>query len=63
MNIITIVVAILTLWLVMGLSFFTSYTDACRQGLSFAESLKSLTGILFICSVVGSLIFLAANLF
>ena len=63
MNMMTILVTIFTLWLVMGLSFLTSYADARRKGISFAESLKSLTGILFVCSVAGSLIFLAASVF
>jgi len=63
MNIITILVAIFTLWLVMGLGFLTSYADAHRNGISFSESLKSITGILFICSVAGALIFLAVRVF
>ncbi len=63
MNIMTILATIFTLWLVMGLAFLTSYTDDRREGISFAESLKSLPGILFVCSVVGSLVFLAARAF
>lgn len=58
MNTPTIVVAILTLWLVMGLGFFSEYVNARRQGKSRYEAWTSYEGLLFIFSVAVSLIIL-----
>ncbi len=63
MNLITTIATIFTLWLVMGLAYLTSYANARRKGISFLESLKALPGVLFIGSVVGSLLFLAFKIF
>jgi hypothetical protein len=53
----TLVVTILTLWLVMGLGFLAYYAKARKAGHSFAATLKSNEGLLFIASVVGSILY------
>jgi len=58
MNTITIVVTVLTLWLVMGLSFLSVYFEIRREGKSPMEAWTSYEGLLFIISVVISLIIL-----
>ena len=58
MNTPTIVVMILTLWLVMGLGFLSEYTNARRQGKSLYNAWTSYEGLLFILSVVAPLIIL-----
>lgn len=52
MNTPTIIVALLTLWLVMGLGFLSANSNHRRQGKSLFESLTSFEGILFILSVI-----------
>ena len=51
MNTITIIVALLTLWLVMGLGYWAEYFKLRKQGQSLPETLKSIEGILFIASI------------
>jgi hypothetical protein len=53
----TLVVTLLTLWLVMGLGFLAYYAKARKVGRSFAASLKSNEGLLFVASVVGSILY------
>ncbi len=58
MNTPTIVVTILTLWLVMGLGFLAEYTSARKQGKSKYQAWTSYEGLLFILSIVIPLIIL-----
>lgn len=58
MNTPTIVVMVLTLWLVMGLGFLSEYTNARRKGKAPSEAWTSYEGLLFILSVVVPLIIL-----
>ena len=58
MNTPTIIVMLLTLWLVMGLGFLSAHIDHRRQGKSIYESLTSYEGLLFILSVVTPMIIL-----
>jgi hypothetical protein len=58
MNTPTIVVAVLTLWLVMGLGFLAEYVNARKKGKTSYEAWTSYEGLLFILSVVVSLIIL-----
>ena len=58
MNTPTIVVMILTLWLVMGLGFLSEYTNARRQGKSGYDAWTSYEGLLFLLSVAAPLIIL-----
>ena len=51
MNTITIFVAVMILWLVMGLGFLTAYVDARRKGNTLAEAWLSNEGLLFIVSI------------
>ncbi|MFH1982487.1 MAG: hypothetical protein ABIL58_11635 [Pseudomonadota bacterium] len=51
MNTITMIVTILTLWLVMGLGFLSKYADMRRQGRPSLEAWKTNEGLLFIASV------------
>lgn len=53
----TLVVTILTLWLVMGLGYLAHYAKARKAGQSFAASLKSNEGLLFIASLIGSILY------
>jgi heme/copper-type cytochrome/quinol oxidase subunit 2 len=52
MNTPTIVVAVLTLWLVMGLGFLAEYVTARNKGKTLYEAWTSYEGLLFILSVV-----------
>jgi hypothetical protein len=52
MNTPTIIVMILTLWLVMGLGFLAEYVNARREGKSLFEAWISYEGLLFILSLV-----------
>ena len=58
MNTITIVVTVLTIWLVMGLSFLSAYFKDRREGKSLTDTLTSYEGLLFIASVVIPIIIL-----
>jgi hypothetical protein len=53
----TLVVTILTLWLVMGLGFLAEYAKARKTGLSLVQALKGTEGLLLIASVVGSILY------
>ncbi len=61
MNTPTIIVMLLTLWLVMGLGFLSAYVNLRRKGKSQFESWTSSEGLLFILSVVIPLIILIHN--
>ena len=52
MNTITMVVTVLTLWLVMGLGFLSKYADYKKNGKTAYEAWKTNEGLLFIASVV-----------
>ena len=52
MNTITIVFAVFTLWLVMGLGFLSAYAEIRRTGKSTREAWFSWEGILFLASLV-----------
>ncbi|MFC1829345.1 hypothetical protein ACFL0O_07030 [Thermodesulfobacteriota bacterium] len=58
MNTITIIVTVLTLWLVMGLSFLSTFLEVRRKGGSPADAWASYEGLLFIASIVVPLILL-----
>ncbi|MGD9334175.1 MAG: hypothetical protein PVJ50_04215 [Desulfobacterales bacterium] len=58
MNTPTIVVAVLTLWLVMGLGFLAEYVTARKKGKTAYDAWTSYEGLLFILSVVVPLIIL-----
>ena len=58
MNTPTIVITVLTLWLVMGLGFLAEYVNARKDGKSLFEVWTSLEGLLFIASVVAPIIIL-----
>lgn len=58
MNTPTIVVTILTFWLVMGLGFLAEYANARKKGKSKYEAWTSYEGLLFILSIVVPLIIL-----
>jgi len=51
MNTPTIIVTILTLWLVMGLGFLAEYANARREGKSLLEAWISYEGLLFALSI------------
>jgi len=63
MNTITIVVAVLVLWLIMGLGFLTSYVDARRNGKTKTEAWKAYEGILFVASIALPVIIAVYRLF
>ena len=52
MNTSTLVVTILTLWLVMGLGFLSKYADVRRKGGSALDAWSSYEGIFFVVSVL-----------
>ncbi len=57
MNAQTLVVTILTLWLVMGLGFLAQYAKLRKSGVPLAKALRGTEGLLFIASVVGSILY------
>jgi len=52
MNAITMVVTVLTLWLVMGLGFLSKYIECKRNGKTPLEAWRTNEGLLFAASVV-----------
>lgn len=56
MNTPTIIVTILTLWLVMGLGFLSEYVNVRRKGKSLFEAWISYEGLLFILSIAAPII-------
>jgi len=58
MNTPTVVVAILTLWLVMGLGFLAKYVAVRKSGRTSYEAWISYEGLLFILSIVVPIIIL-----
>jgi heme/copper-type cytochrome/quinol oxidase subunit 2 len=58
MNTITIIVTVLTLWLVMGLSFLSVYLEIRRKGKSPVDAWTSYEGLLFVASIAVPLILL-----
>ena len=51
MNTPTIVVGLLTFWLVMGLGFLSKYVDVRKKGKGRYEAWTSYEGLLFILSI------------
>jgi heme/copper-type cytochrome/quinol oxidase subunit 2 len=58
MNTPTIVLALLTFWLVMGLGFLSKYVNVRRNGKTRYEAWTSYEGLLFILSIVVPIIIL-----
>ena len=58
----TLAVTILTLWLVMGLGFLSTYAKARRAGRTFLQSLRTTEGLLFIATLAGSIVYFCATL-
>ncbi len=56
MNTITLVVMVLTLWLVMGLGFLSKYVECKRNGKTPLEAWRTNEGLLFAASVIVSLL-------
>lgn len=52
MNTITLVVTVLTLWLVMGLGFLSKYFECKRSGKTPFEAWRTNEGLLFAASVI-----------
>ena len=52
MNAITMVVTVLTLWLVMGLGFLSKYIECKRNGKTPLEAWRTNEGLLFAASVI-----------
>lgn len=52
MNTITLVMTVLTLWLVMGLGFLSKYVECKRDGRTTYQAWKTHEGLLFMASVV-----------
>ncbi|MBI9084220.1 MAG: hypothetical protein JEZ11_11525 [Desulfobacterales bacterium] len=52
MNTITLMVAILTLWLVMGLGFLSKYAALRKKGVTPLDAWTSYEGIFFVVSVL-----------
>ena len=52
MNTATLVVTVLTLWLVMGLGFLSKYAEVRRKGGSPFDAWTSYEGIFFVVSVI-----------
>lgn len=51
MNTPTILVGLLTLWLVMGLGFLAKYANVRKKGGSHYEAWTSYEGVLFVLSI------------
>ena len=52
MNTITMVMTVLTLWLVMGLGFLAKYFECKRNGKTLFEAWTTYEGLLFAASVI-----------
>jgi ABC-type spermidine/putrescine transport system permease subunit II len=61
MNTITWIVAIFTLWLVMGLGFAAAWAEFRRRNRPFREALTSIEGLLFIASLILPLVMAAVS--
>ena len=61
MNTQTLVVTILTLWLVMGLGFLAEWAKKRKQGQTLFQALGSIEGLLFLASIVGALFYFFAT--
>lgn len=61
MNTITMIVTVLTLWLVMGLGFLSKYAEMRRLGQRGIDAWKTNEGLLFVASVAVSLFVLAVK--
>ena len=62
MNTQTLVVTILTLWLVMGLGFLAEFAKAHKAGRTLAQALVTVEGLLFLGSVAGSIAYFFSTL-
>jgi hypothetical protein len=61
MNTPTIVVGLLTFWLVMGLGFLSKYANVRKNGESRYEAWTSYEGLLFILSIAAPLVVIIHN--
>ena len=61
MNTITMIITVLTLWLVMGLGFLSKYAEMRRLGQRAIDAWKTNEGLLFVASVAISLFVLAVK--
>ena len=52
MNTITLVVTVLTLWLVMGLGFLSKYAACKKEGKTPYQAWTTVEGLLFVASVI-----------
>ncbi len=52
MNTITLIMTVLTLWLVMGLGFLSKYFECKRNGKTLLEAWRTNEGLLFAVSVI-----------
>ena len=52
MNTITLVVTVLTLWLVMGLGFQSKYVQCKKDGKTPYQAWTTVEGLLFVASVI-----------
>jgi len=52
MNTITLVVTVLTLWLVMGLGFLSKYVQCKKDGNTTYQAWTTVEGLIFVASVI-----------
>ena len=52
MNTITLVVTVLTLWLVMGLGFLSKYAACKKEGKTPYQAWTTVEGLIFVASVI-----------
>ena len=52
MNTITLVMTVLTLWLVMGLGFLSKYAACKKKGQTTYQAWTTVEGLLFVASII-----------
>ena len=52
MNTITLVITVLTLWLVMGLGFLSKYAACKKEGQTSYQAWTTVEGLLFVASII-----------
>ena len=62
MNTQTLIVTILTLWLVMGLGFLAEHANKRKTGQTLSQALRTPEGLLFLASVVGAIFYFFSTL-
>ena len=62
MNMQTLVVTVLTFWLIMGLAFTSVLSEVRRKGGTFQEALKSNEAFFFIASLAAGILVVAFKL-